>query len=575
MKKQIFAFITLLCLMTLSARSQQWGLYTLYAPINNSSVYLIDTSGTTYKTWTFSSTAKSGFSHYLLHGDTLLRAIARSGNSLSGGGMTGEVQKTLWDGTVVWDFVYSSTTYCLHHDIHPMPNGNVLMTCYEVKSGTEATTAGCSQNITIWSEKLIEVQPTGATTGNIVWEWKLWDHICQNTSSTKPHYVTDFTTNPQWLNINYNTAKDWVHMNGLDYNETLDQITFSSRTMNEIYVIDHSTTTAEAAGHTGGNSGKGGDFLYRWGNPNAYGVTGTTVFNVVHDAHWISSDNPNYPNYLCGFNNGGGTGGKSCVDIIVPPYSGYTYTYTPGSAMPPTTYAYRHTSTTNTFSNGSSQQLPNGNMLVCLSNSGYLYEINSAGTSIWNKTVSGSPASAIRYDKCHVRGPHATLTASSVNISSGQTITLTAAGISPSETSPTYSYAWSSSPAGFSSSLSNPTDAPTVTTTYTVTVTNTALGCSDEASVTVTVGPVGISEDALSASLTLFPNPTNGTIEIKSDYLNNRDFTILVYDIYGHQILQQKNLLSIDLSACSNGMYYVSVQTANARPIMKKIELLK
>jgi len=32
----------------------------------------------------------------------------------------------------------------------------------------------------------------------------------------------------------------------------------------------HSTTRAEAAGHTGRRSGKGGDLLYCWGNPRTY-----------------------------------------------------------------------------------------------------------------------------------------------------------------------------------------------------------------------------------------------------------------------------------------------------------------
>lgn len=62
-------------------------------------------------------------------------------------------------------------------------------------------------------------------------------------------------------------------MNGIDYNPVLDQIALSTHNLNEWYIIDHSTTTAEAATSSGGNSGKGGDLLYRWGNPAAYQAT--------------------------------------------------------------------------------------------------------------------------------------------------------------------------------------------------------------------------------------------------------------------------------------------------------------
>jgi hypothetical protein len=555
--------------------AQQWGMYTLCAPINSTQTYLIDTNGTTYKTWTHTSTQKTGFSVYLLDGDTLLRAVSHTGNSLNGGGMTGEVQKVTWNGTIVWDYAYSTSSYCLHHDICPMPGGNVLMTCYEVKSATEVTNAGCSQNIILWSEKLIEVHPTGYSTGTIVWEWHLWDHLCQSYNASKPNYYADVSQHPELLNINYQLppSGDWIHMNGLDYNEALDQITFSSRTQNEIYVIDHSTTTAEASSHAGGNSGKGGDLLYRWGNPAAYGVTGTTVFNVVHDAHWISSDNPNYPNYLCGFNNGGGASGKSCIDIFNPPYNGYTYSYSLGTPMPPTTYAYRHTSTYTSNSNGASQELPNGNILVCISTSNYLYELNPAGTSIWNKTISGGqPANAVRYELCYVRGLVATAGASSTSVTAGTPVTLNSSATSVTETSPTYSYSWSSSPAGFTSSSQNPSATPTTTTTYTVTITNTGLGCTSSASVTINV-TVGVDDYSDGNELTVYPNPTTGIVNINENFISN-DYQVYLCNSFGEAVMMENNAKTIDLSDFPAGIYYLKIRGEKV-DLIKKIILIK
>jgi hypothetical protein len=78
-------------------------------------------------------------------------------------------------------------------------------------------------------------------------------------------------------------------VNSVSYNAKLDQILISVRSFNEFWIIDHSVTTKEAAGHTGGRSGKGGDLLYRWGNPSAYraGKTSDQKLFAQHDAHWI------------------------------------------------------------------------------------------------------------------------------------------------------------------------------------------------------------------------------------------------------------------------------------------------
>ncbi len=471
----LLVFISPLC-------AQQWGAYTLYSTQNSTSAYLVDTNGTTFHQWSFASNAKTGYSSYLLPGGTIVRAVARQGNSFNGGGITGQFQKVDYNNNVLWTYTYSTTSYCSHHDICPMPNGNVLLIAYESKTAAQVQQAGCSQNITMWPDHIVEVHQTGATTGEIVWEWHVWDHLCQNYNPAKDNYVTSIVEHPELLNINYQTQKDWMHMNGIDYNPQLDQIVFSSHNLNEIYVIDHSTTTEEAAGHTGGNSGKGGDFLYRWGNPAAYQASGTNVFHVVHDAHWIPEGCPN-AGYLVAFNNNGISYNQSCIDMINPPYDGYNYSHTPGTAYLPSTYTARIP--TNGHSNGqsNSQQLPNGNSLVCIAEAGFIYEISPTNQLLWSKQLSGQAVQSFRYSECYVTGTlSATASATPNPICSGQSSQLNVAASGGSA----YTYSWTSNPAGFTSNIQNPVVSPTVTTAYTCTVSSD--GCSANASTTVVVG---------------------------------------------------------------------------------------
>ncbi|MFN7676282.1 GEVED domain-containing protein, partial [Flavobacterium sp.] len=67
---------------------------------------------------------------------------------------------------------------------------------------------------------------------------------------------------------------------------------------------------------------------------------------------------------------------------------------------------------------------------------------------------------------------------------------------------PSYTYAWSSVPAGFTSTLKNPSVNPTVSTTYSVVVTSTITGCNATAST-----PVNVVSDAVITTQPSDPAP--------------------------------------------------------------------
>ncbi len=486
MKKfQLAAVLWIMGSLCCSAMAQQWPGYTLYSVSNSNNAYLIDTASNVYHTWTFTN-AGTGYSSYLERGGTIVRTVKVNNGAYNGGGLTGRCQKVDWNGTVTWDWTHSSSTYMLHHDHHVLPNGNVLFISYENKTAQEVSAAGCTQSIIVQSEKIIEVQPTGATTGTIVWEWHLWDHLVQNVDANKANYQTSISAHPELININYGIQKDWIHMNGIDYNEALDQIVFSSHNLSEIYIIDHSTTTAEAAGHTGGLAGKGGDLLYRWGNPQVYaaGNSSNKILKVVHDAHWIPVGSPN-AGRIVGFNNDGISTQQSCVDFVDPPLNVYNYDLNPGPAYLPSSYTSRINANGHASNMSNSEQYPNGNTMICMATLGTIYEIDPNGAVLWTKNISGGfVPQAHRYSECYVSGgtePTALVSASTDSICAGDPVTL---DVTPGGGS-NYTYSWTSIPTGFTSTLQNPMVTPSVSTSYVVTVASG--GCSTSASVSVTV----------------------------------------------------------------------------------------
>jgi len=370
--------------------------YTLFSPIPSTTTYMIDNSGAVLHTWP--SSYDPGQAVYGLDDGSILRTIKLPGVG-NWGGTGGGVEKIAWDGTVSWHFEYSSSTVLSHHDIEPLPNGNVLIIAWNFKSFAEAVGAGRDpsliQNSTLMSEKIIEVEPTGPSSGDIVWEWCLWDHLIQDFDPAKDNYGT-VGDHPELVDINFPDRRidDWIHANSVDYNPDLDQIVISCHNPNEIWIIDHSTTTAEAAGHSGGNSGMGGDLLYRWGNPQSYraGSASDQKLFGQHDVQWIEPGFPGEDNILI-FNNGRGrsSGDYSSVDEIIPPVDANgQYAHTPGAAYEPSdpTWIYTDPDPYSFFAQNISGavRLPNGNSLICDGPQGYLFEVTPAKETVWEYT---------------------------------------------------------------------------------------------------------------------------------------------------------------------------------------------
>ncbi len=403
--------------------------YTLVAPLTSNSTHLIDLEGKVVRTWKSDCTPAMRVS--LLENGHLLRAgtLPETELPFEGSGAGGRIQEFNWEGELVWDYKYVSDKRLPHHDITRLPNGNVLLVVWERKTAADAIAAGrrpdAIPTVHFMADCIVEIKPTGKTTGEVVWEWHSWDHIVQDHDKSKTNYG-DVSAHLELIDVNFTenlvvpksasedelnklkgigylgggpvtpgavaalNGPDWLHVNSIAYNAELDQIVLSVHLFSEIWVIDHSTTTAEAAGHAGGRRGKGGDLLYRWGNPRAYrhGTNADRRFFSQHDVHWIAKGLPGEGRLLV-FNNGSGRadGAYSSVDEIVPPVNASGYTRASGSPYGPDRPVWSFTATKKSdfFSMlfSGAQRLPNGNTLICSGMDGTLFEVTPDKEVVW------------------------------------------------------------------------------------------------------------------------------------------------------------------------------------------------
>jgi hypothetical protein len=376
--------------------------YLLFAPLNSDTTYLIGNDGNVVRTW--KSDLAPGASVVMRENGNIVRAgFEPETQGFSGGGQGGRFQELTFDGALVWEHSINDASRLAHHDFAVMPNGNILAVVWELRSADEARNAGRRDGFIpargVWPDVVVELEPQRPRGARIVWEWRSWDHLVQDTAPGLPNYARP-SDRPERIDVNgdiIGTAKpqanppaDIWHTNSIAYNAELDQIVLSVPRFNELWIIDQSTTTEEARGSTGGRSGKGGDLLYRWGNPQAYGrgTESDRRLGFQHDARWIPRGSPGAGHLMVFSNRGGGPGpnaGQTTVYEIAPPVDAQgRYTLPPdgpfGPAEPVWTYAAPDFQAP--YISGASR-LPDGKTLISSGPQGRVFEVTRDGTIVW------------------------------------------------------------------------------------------------------------------------------------------------------------------------------------------------
>ena len=365
--------------------------YTLFRQMTYPTSYLIDMDGNLVHSW--EADDEAGMVVYLLENGNLLYNVEHD----SGPGPTGgRIEEIDWDGNIVWEYEVPVGTYRTHHDIERLPNGNTLLIAYEYKPEQECIDAGRDPDTIadgqLAPDAIIEIEPTGPASGNVVWEWHAWDHMSSEIGGfANGQPVSTDITDPGKLDINFsiNGSKDWLHLNAVDYNPEYDQIILSSLHFRELFIIDHSTADySDPQSGIDAARGPAGDIIYRWGNPQAYGAGDKfdKKFFGQHDTHWIEPGLPGESNILV-FNNGGQRN-YSSVEEIVPPVDEFgNYDLTPGEAFDPVEQSWIYTAETpEDFYSGNksgTQRLPNGNTLICATQTGWFFEITPDEQVVW------------------------------------------------------------------------------------------------------------------------------------------------------------------------------------------------
>lgn len=337
--------------------------------------YIINKEGERILQWDFDT--RLGNDLEILPDGRLLGMFKASSSDINFGGYGGTIKILNSNSGVEWEYTYATDNYIAHHDVELLPNGNVLFVAWERISALTAQANGVNVTDDIFPETLIEVN---TSLNQIVWEWHSFDHIIQNEFENSLNYG-NINNNPNLIDINYQSdlnGGDIMHANGLDYDETNDLIYLSVNNYSEIWVIDHSTTTLEAETNTGGNYNKGGDLIYRFGNPEAYNSLGNRLFYYNHFPNLIEEDVLGKDNILVFVNQDNGLEQSAVYELDLPE----TLELLPNNNNEPDiVWQFTDNDLYSRIISGA-VRLENGNTLICEGDYGF-WEVTQEGQIAW------------------------------------------------------------------------------------------------------------------------------------------------------------------------------------------------
>ena len=174
----------------------------------------------------------------------------------------------------------------MHHEIHPMPDGNLITLSTELRQVSGFTKPMCGETpdkftgtYQLISDVVVEFEPD---TGKVVHEWHLADYFHPQTNPADSNIcpLAPAFAVPVFMYTSFGDVKDWTHANAVVFDAKRNALIVSSRHMSAVLAIRYADDA----------SGKSGDLLWRLGPGGDFTLQGSGELQYYQHAVEVQDD---------------------------------------------------------------------------------------------------------------------------------------------------------------------------------------------------------------------------------------------------------------------------------------------